>query len=163
MTSCKGRGECITYCECGLYGCMCWQHSCEEANCEVNKCLFDCGHHSGTPGPHWKWYRQCGLYNNHGCPNKCDIVECDNYKFCGQKRSQAELDCYNGLCPECNNYIGKIKFINEKDECSICHVNKNMIMISCENHKACVECWKKWHIESDEVPLPCILCKTISK
>lgn len=158
MTTCNGRGECITFCYCGLYGCICWTHNCEDDNCMVNKCLYNCGHHSGAPGPQMKWFRQCGVYGNNACPNKCDIVECHNYKFCGQKRPQVLLDYGDGICPECFDMIGKIKFLNEKAECPKCHINKDIIEISCKNHKACLDCWKAWFMVCEKSPLPCILC-----
>jgi hypothetical protein len=80
--------------------------------------------------------------------------------MCEQKRPQNILDCHNGMCSDCAIMIGKIKFLDEKDDCPICMENKDMIEISCGNHKVCLDCWKQMSETPDRpIPLTCPLCR----
>lgn len=138
-SNCEGRGDCIKQCSCDCYD--------EESNIPSEDC--SCGHrnHSG--------------YCNTECRHKCELIECHNYRICGEKRPQYILDCHNGMCIDCMLLIGKINFLNEKDDCPICTDNKDMIKISCGKHKVCLDCWKQWSQENSnkESPLTCPLCR----
>lgn len=89
----------------------------------------------------------------------CELVECHNYRMCGQKRPQWLLKCDNGMCKDCAIMIGKIKFLDLKDDCPICFNNKDMIEISCGKHNICLECWKEWAEKSTQIPLTCHFCR----
>jgi hypothetical protein len=80
--------------------------------------------------------------------------------MCGQKRPQLLLDCDDGMCKDCAIMIGRIWFLDEKDDCPICLVNKDMIEISCGKHKVCLDCWKQMSETRDRpIPLTCPLCR----
>jgi hypothetical protein len=79
--------------------------------------------------------------------------------MCGQKRPQNILDAHNEMCIDCAMMIGKIKFLDEKDDCPICLIKKDMIEISCGKHKVCLDCWKNWSETSTQIPLTCPFCR----
>jgi hypothetical protein len=80
--------------------------------------------------------------------------------MCGQKRPQWLLDYDYGMCKDCAIMIGRIKFLDEKDDCPICMENKDMIEISCGKHKVCLDCWKQMSETPDRPsPLTCPLCR----
>ena len=105
--------------------------------------------------------RQVGLnkYLSIACEYKCQLVECHNYTLCKKKLPLWVLDCQNGMCIDCAVMMGKIKFLDEKDDCPICLVNKDMIETEC-SHKVCIDCWKDWSEKSTQCPLTCPLCRT---
>lgn len=147
MSSCEGRGYCLKQC-----GCDCYEDEVNDIHSEV--CI--CGHKNhntivGGDSP-------CQIYCKDDCKYKCELVECNNYKMCGQKRPQHILDCHNDMCLDCALVFGKISFLNEKEDCPICFLNKDMIMISCGKHKVCLECWKNW-AETGKIPTTCPLCR----
>jgi hypothetical protein len=53
--------------------------------------------------------------------------------------------------------VGKIEFLDEKEECPICMEHKDMIQVSCGKHNVCLDCWKK--MSKTEAPLRCPLCR----
>ena len=140
MSSCKGEGACFEQC-----GCCCYD---EELNIPSEICT--CGHRThGDSG-----------FCNTGCPHSCKLIECHNYKMCGYKGPQRLLDSHNSMCMGCAIHIGKIKFLDEKDDCPICLINKDMIEISCGKHKFCLDCWKDWSENNIQAaPLTCPLCR----
>ena len=149
MTSCKGRGDCIQQCIC-----ICFEDEDHDIPSEVCSCVHRNHTHliGGTT--------ECDIYCQTECLHNCHLVECHNYRFCKQKRPQHILDCHNGMCMDCAIMIGKIKFLNEKDDCPICMENKDMIEISCGNHKVCLDCWKQMSETPDRPnPLSCPLCR----
>jgi hypothetical protein len=88
------------------------------------------------------------------------LIECHNFRLCGQKRPQNILDYHNGMCANCAVSLGKIKFLNIKDDCPVCMDHKDMIQISCEKHNLCIECWIKMsETEGMSIPLSCPLCR----
>jgi len=139
MSSCEGRGNCITQCSCDCY---------HDEECEIPSENCSCGHRNHVQG-----------YCKVDCPHNCELVECHNYRMCGKKRPQNILDCHNGMCMDCAVSFGKIKFLDEKDDCPICLVNKDMIQVTCGRHKVCIECWKNWSETSTQIPLTCHLCR----
>ena len=149
MSSCKGRGDCIQQC-----GCICF----EDEDCDIYSEVCNCGHRNHTKligGD-----TECDIYCKKECPYNCELVACHNYRMCGQKRPQSILDYHNGMCIDCAIMIGKIKFLDDKDDCPICMENKDMIEISCENHKVCLDCWKQMSETPDRpYPLTCPLCR----
>lgn len=147
MLSCKGRGNCIQQCACICYD--------EES--DILSKICSCGHRNHTTFNGGE--SACQIYCKKYCLHKCELVECHNYKLCNQKRPQNVLDCHNGMCIDCFLMIGRIKFLDEKDDCPICLVNKDMIEITCEKHKVCIECWKNWSETSTQIPLACPLCR----
>jgi hypothetical protein len=96
-------------------------------------------------------------YSNNSCPYKCQVIECHNFKMCGQKRPQRLLDCHNSMCMDCAINYGKLKFLSEKEDCPICFLNKDNIELRC-THKLCLGCWKEWSKKS-EAPVSCPLCR----
>jgi hypothetical protein len=96
-------------------------------------------------------------YSNNSCPNNCQLVECHNFKMCGQKRPKNILDCHRGMCFDCKLAYGKVKFLAEKDDCPICFNNNDIVEIMC-GHKVCLVCWKKWSDKS-EAPVTCPMCR----
>lgn len=96
-------------------------------------------------------------YSNKPCPHNCQLVECHNFKICGEKRPQNILDCHRGMCFDCKLVYGKVTFLNEKEDCPICFLNKDMVEIMC-GHKLCLDCWKEWSKKS-EAPVTCPQCR----
>jgi Ring finger domain len=99
------------------------------------------------------------VYSRTNCSHNCNLIECHNFKLCKQKRPQWVLDCDNGMCKYCAIIIGRIKFLDKKDDCSICIEYKDMIEVNC-GHTFCIECWK--HLSESEHtshPLKCPLCR----
>lgn len=148
MSSCEGRGDCIQQC-----CCICFDD--EEGDIDSEFC--SCGHRNHTKliGGNG----ECQIYCKEECPHNCELVECHNYRMCGQKRPQKLLDCDNGMCKDCAIMIGRIKFLDDKGDCPICLVNKDMIEISCGKHNVCLDCWKNWSETSTQIPLTCPLCR----
>lgn len=149
MPSCNGRGSCIQQCICCCY---------EDEEYEVPSEACSCGHrnHTHLIGGTTVY----DIYCKKDCPHNCQLVECHNFRLCGKKDPQELLDCHNGMCSDCAIMIGKIKFLNEKDDCPICMENKDMIQISCEKHKVCLDCWKQMsETENRPIPLTCPLCR----
>ena len=147
--SCSGRGECITQCCCSCY---------DDEDCDILSEICTCGHrnHVQMTGG----ITECDIYCRVSCEYNCQLVECHNFKLCGQKRPLHILDCHNGMCADCAVMIGKIKFIDKKDDCPICMENKDMIEISCGKHNICVDCWKTMsEVENRSFPLSCPLCR----
>ena len=99
------------------------------------------------------------IYCKRECSHNCGLVECYNYKICGQKRPQILLNSHNRMCIDCAILLGKIKSLDETGDCPMCLENKNMIEISCGKHKVCLECWKNWSNTSTQTPLTCPLCR----
>lgn len=146
MASCHGRGDCIQQCVCSCY-------DDEDVSSEV----CTCGHRNHTKfiggGSEYE------IYCKTACTHNCELIECNNFRMCGQKRPQLLLDSHNGMCMDCAIMIGRIKFLDEKGDCPICLVKKDMIEISCGKHKVCLECWKNWSETSNQSPLTCPLCR----
>lgn len=108
--------------------------------------------------------QQCSHRGHNGyckseCPHNCKLIECHNYRLCGAKHPQRFLDCHNGMCLNCAIMFGRIKFLDKKDECPICLINKDMIEVNCKKHRFCLDCWKNWSETSKETPLRCPLCR----
>ena len=148
MSICQGLGECIRQCSCSCY---------DDDECEFPSANCICSHRNHTKliGGN----DECQIYCKSECSHNCSLVECHNYRMCGQKRPQILLHCHNGMCIGCAIHIGKIKFLDESGDCPICLVNKDMIEISCGKHKVCLDCWKNWSETSSQIPLTCPLCR----
>ena len=148
MSSCEGRGDCIQQCCCICY---------EDEEHEVPSEVCSCGHrnHKHLIGG----MTEFDIYCQKECLHNCQLVECHNFRMCEQKRPQNILDCYNGMCNECAIMIGKIKFLDEKDDCPICMENKDMIEITCGKHTICFQCWKRMSETTKTYPLKCPLCR----
>jgi len=98
-------------------------------------------------------------YRKTKCSYNCNLVECYNFKLCKQMRPRWVLNCHNGMCINCAIMLGKLKFLDIKDECSICMEHKDMIEINC-GHTFCIECWKQMsETEGLSYPLKCPLCR----
>lgn len=148
MSSCTGRGECLQQC-----GCICFKN--EESNELAEVCT--CGHRNHT---HLIGGSNCyNLYCQTECPHNCKLVECHNYKMCGEKRPQQILDSHNGMCTNCAIMFGKINFLGILDDCPICMENKDMIQISCGKHNVCIDCWKHMSKLTNKYPLTCPMCR----
>lgn len=93
------------------------------------------------------------------CSHNCKLIECHNYRLCKQKRPQYLLTAHGGMCVDCAMMIGKIIFLDEKADCPVCLENKDMVQISCEKHRVCLQCWKRWSEKSEQTPLTCPLCR----
>jgi Zinc finger, C3HC4 type (RING finger) len=149
MSSCEGRGTCFQQCCCVCY---------EDEECDIPSDVCSCGHRNS----HIQFIggtTECDIYCQKECPHNCQLVECYNFRLCGIKEPQECLDLFNEMCSECAMMIGKIKFLDEKNDCPICMENKDMIEISCGNHKVCIDCWKNWSETSTQFPLTCPLCR----
>ena len=90
MSTCEGRGDCIQQCCCTCF---------KDKECNVPSEICSCGHRNhtrliGGDG-------ECQIYCKKECPHNCKLVECNNYRMCGQKRPQNILDCHNGMCIDC--------------------------------------------------------------
>jgi hypothetical protein len=108
--------------------------------------------------------QQCSHKRHNGycpsnCQHRCQLVECHNFKMCGQKRPQSLLECYNGMCMDCFISYGKLTFLDVKEDCIICMENKEMVVVTCGKHKVCIECWKKISTSVTSYPLRCPLCR----
>jgi hypothetical protein len=149
MSSCNGRGSCIHHC-----ACICYED--EEFEIPLEVCSCEHRNHIHLIGG----ADESDVYCQKECPHNCQLVECHNFKLCGKKRPQELLDCHNGMCINCAIMIGRIKFLDEKNDCPICMEDKDMIEISCERHKVCLDCWKQMSETKDRpIPLSCPLCR----
>lgn len=149
MSKCTGRGECFHQC-----GCYCIDDEETETPSEV----CTCGHRNHIPlvGGTSSFNMYCEV----GCQYKCQLVECHNYRHCKQKRPQWVLNCHNSMCTDCAIMIGKIKFLETKDDCPVCLEHKDVVQISCEKHAVCLDCWKQMsETENRGHPLTCPLCR----
>jgi len=64
------------------------------------------------------------------------------------------------MCLDCAIMIGKIRFLDKKDDCPICIENKDMIEISCKKHTICLNCWIHMsEINDRPYQLSCPLCR----
>jgi hypothetical protein len=149
MVSCNGDGSCIQQCCCICY---------EDEECDVPSEVCTCGHRS-----HIKIIggnEETDMYCQKPCQHKCTLVECHNFKLCRKKLPLQILHCYNDMCSTCAVMLGKLTFLDVKDECPICLENKDMVLISCKKHKVCIECWKTAsETENRPIPLTCPLCR----
>lgn len=141
MDICDGYGRCIYQC-----GCECF----DDEECEIQSEICNCEHKNHI--------KIAEGYCRKECIHNCTLVECHNFKFCGSMRPKGILCCHNGMCMNCAVSIGKITFLNEKDECPICQDTKDLIEISCKKHKFCLDCWIKWSENIKKSPLTCPLC-----
>ncbi len=149
MSSCNGRGSCIQQCVCSCY-------EDEEEDIPSNICRCSHRNHTKLIGG----TTESDIYCKNECSHNCHLIECHNFRMCGKKYPQQVLDCYNGMCPNCAMMFGKIKFLDEKDDCPVCMEDKYMIEISCEKHKVCLDCWKQMaEMEDRHFPLTCPLCR----
>jgi hypothetical protein len=145
---CQGRGECISQCVCVCY---------EDEEFDIPSVVCSCGHrnHDKIIGGD----SECYIFCKTECPYNCQLVECHNFKLCGKKLPQQDLDCYKGMCSDCRINIGKIQFLGEKDDCPICIEHKELVKICCGKHSVCLTCWKEWSETSGQSPLTCPLCR----
>ena len=144
MAECTGRGECFDQC-----CCIC----CDDEECEIPSEICSCGHRE-----HKKFIggdTECDIYCKEDCSYNCKLIECHNFRLCGQKRPQQELNWHNDMCMNCAISIGKIKFLDIKEDCPVCFENKDMIQVTCEKHNFCIDCWKK----VEGCPRSCPLCR----
>lgn len=148
MTFCSGRGECLLQCYCVCF---------DDEDDDIPSSICSCGHrhHQKLIGGSTEY----NLYCKNDCPHECQLIECHNYRMCGQKRPQRLLDCDGGMCKDCAITIGKIKFLDVNEECPICLDNKDMIEINCGKHKVCLDCWTKLSETIDQYPLTCPICR----
>ncbi len=146
MSSCNGRGECIEQC-----GCRCY----DDEECDIPSENCSCGHREhvviNDDSDNFPYCKS-------DCPHNCQLKECHNFRMCREKRPQWVLDCHNSMCLDCALMIGKIKFLDEKDDCPVCLNKKDIIQISC-GHKVCLDCWKNWSETITHVPVTCPLCR----
>lgn len=151
MSNCEGRGDCIQHCVCGCY-------DDEENNIYSEICTCSHRNHVKLIGGN----SECQIYCKSECPYNCELIECHNYRMCGQKRPQHLLDVYNGMCIDCFIGIGRIAFLEKKDDCPICMENKDMILVCCGKHSVCLDCWKKMS-ESVNWDVNCLSCPMCRK
>jgi hypothetical protein len=136
MNGCSGKGECFEQ-TCGCKN--------EGEDQEFDVCdKFDCT---------IKYSRK------DSCLHGCELKECHNYRFCGQKRPQYILNTHGDLCVDCTMMIGKIEFLDVKGDCPVCLEHKDIIQIPCENHRLCLKCWISWSNKTKQYPLTCPLCR----
>lgn len=130
---CEGRGNCFLECSCDCF---------DDDDYQIPSLECSCGKRD-----HIKFNggdTDSDFYCQTECLYKCKLIECYNFRFCGKKMPQMLLDCHNEMCPMCAIYIGKIKFLDIKEDCPICMDNKDIIQLSCDGkHKLCIDCWKK--------------------
>lgn len=137
MSTCTGSGECIQQCD----------------DNKVGRDMKDIKIMDGGSMSFWRGK----------CDHNCSLVECHNFKLCGQKRPQILLDRHNGMCIICAMSVGKVKFLNEKDDCEICSKNKDMITVCRhKNHKVCMDCRKlSFGSKSTSSIIFCPLCSPV--
>jgi hypothetical protein len=147
MSFCSGNSLCLFQCMCTCF---------DDEECNIPSILCNCGHreHVRLIGGEGFLHQYC----NSGCPHNCQLKECHNFRMCGQKRPQWVLNCHNSMCSDCAIMIGKIKFLDEKDDCPVCFIKKDVIEISC-GHKVCLDCWKNWSETIRQAPVTCPLCR----
>lgn len=148
MASCNGQGDCLHQCIC-----ECFDADNEDVPSEI--CI--CGHRD-----HPKLIGGTDYYDSYyksDCPYNCQLVRCHNYRLCGQTRPKWLLNCDGGMCKDCALKIGKIKFLDVKDDCPICLNNKDIIQVCCGKHNICIDCWKEWSRTSKQIPLTCPICR----
>jgi len=149
MSNCSGRGECIQQC-----CCICF----DDEEYEIPSKICSCGHREHEK--HIGGSTEFDIYCKGECDFNCKLIGCHNFKLCSKKGPQQYLDCHNSMCSDCAINIGKIKFLDKKDECPVCLENKDMIQVSCEKHNFCLDCWKQLSKTPNRpIPLSCPLCR----
>jgi hypothetical protein len=149
MSKCEGRGECFQQCACGCY---------DDEEYEIPSVVCTCGHRNHIEMLGSTNSDETNKYCREECPHNCKLIECHNFKICGQKRPQRLLDCHDGMCWDCRLLVGKIQILDKVDDCPVCMETKKMILVSCGKHEFCFDCWKKIS-ESRPSPLTCPLCR----
>ena len=156
MEECNGRGSCIQQCYCSCYDNSDSNDSTDDV-IESPPEVCVCGHSNHTKligGT-----SETEIYCQKECSHHCQLVECHNFKLCGKKRPQQVLDAHNDMCVDCAIMIGKIIFMDDKDDCPVCMENKEIIKLTC-NHTICLDCWKQMSETPDRpIPLSCPLCR----
>jgi hypothetical protein len=157
MTDCDGTGFCFEQC----CGCICYDDI-ESDNPEILSEICTCGHRNhpenevfiGSNDISDKYCRK------EECKHNCTLKECHNYRLCETKHPECFLNCHNGMCLYCAMSIGKIIFTGEMDECHICMDMKELIRISCNLHKLCLDCWKKMSDNEERTSvMKCPFCR----
>jgi len=80
-------------------------------------------------------------YEQSVCTYKCELLECKNYKHCGEKRPKWVLDIHNNMCVNCAaaEYDDTVIFTDIKQDCPVCYEEKYMIQLPCK-HTICLMC-----------------------
>ena len=93
------------------------------------------------------------------CLFNCEPIKCPNYLMCNNKLPLRYMDCYNGICCECDMTFGTWKgskgILNfyENQECPICFENSMCISQPKCNHYVCIKCFKRSYCEKVEEPV----------
>jgi len=134
--ACEGDGSCLSLCECsylkGTNDCHCLSYKHEHFKSN-NK-------------------RFCKIEK---CKYKCVLKDCKTINYC--KESYPEWCMKGEQCNYCSIY--SVKFINKKDNCDICFIDKYLIETDCK-HQFCLDCLIQMNGKEDENPdSPCPFCK----
>jgi hypothetical protein len=93
-------------------------------------------------------------YELNGCPHKCSAVKCPNFLICDSIVPQWILGCNKGTCTSCGYTFGTKLTFYESVECPICLEDKPGVkQVNCD-HKVCIDCFKRCHYGSDNIPQP---------
>ena len=81
------------------------------------------------------------IYEQTACAFKCVLIECKNYKHCGQKRPKWLLEFHKQMCINCAaaEHSKTIVFTDIQQECPVCYEEKYMIQLPCK-HLICLMC-----------------------
>ena len=113
--TCSGNGECIRPCIC----------KCFDKN-DIDNYICRCDH-SGHGGY---------------CPSATGCCITHKCRFCDYRMPMHMLEIRNGMCGNCYFEMGPVKFTDKMEECPICLEMKLMVLVNCEKHLSCFECWK---------------------
>ena len=137
-TDCRGFGECLEPCKC---------------NCNIESDLYEDTHNPCTCGhrPHQ------GYGASFDCMYGCELMECHNYRMCKVILPQYVLNRNRGLCLECVDRFGKLKWQEMSMACPVCDCKKEMIELICGQHVSCILCWRS------NSYIECIQCSFANK
>ncbi len=94
------------------------------------------------------------------CSHNCQTIKCPNFELCKSSLPKVLMDCYNGLCLDCDMMFGtwqggKGKLnTKENTECPICLKKVKCISLPKCEHYVCIECMKRcWYGDKNLEPI----------
>ena len=84
-------------------------------------------------------------YREIDCPDNCQPIKCPNYLLCGQAYPRWLFWHHSNRCSYCNESFGCDLTFIEKEECSVCMMDKSVFIRWGCIHDFCVDCFRKNH------------------
>lgn len=106
-------------------------------------------------------------HNSGYCPSYCCVlIECRNYKYCGNKQPKWIFQHNNSTCCfNCHVQMGIHTYTGKIKNCCVCLEDKKMIILKCK-HEICNDCWyniTKINFGTNEYNPRCPMCRITSR